>query len=152
QQEVSCEGAGESAFGDYFQDALSYRTFVRKGPGCRLSTTFQTPLVATYASNENHAATFTIPFPGELVSTGADIVRDFTLPALDPPVTIDVLVEDAEHTQIAGARVRALSTALAAPTLANTRFDTNFATADDTAHAKLHVLPGMYRWVEIVLY
>jgi hypothetical protein len=154
QQEISCEGAaGESAFADYFDDALTYRTYVRKGPPCRLSNTFLTPLVATRAPNENHAGTLTIPFPGELVATGADIVRDFTVPAIGPPVTIDVLVEDAEHTQIgSGARVRALSTALAAPALANARFDTGLAAADDTAHAKLHVLPGMYRWVLVVLY
>jgi hypothetical protein len=149
---ISCEGVGESSSGDYSDNALSFRTYVRKGPGCRLSNTFVAPLVATHASNENYAGTLTIPFPGELVATGADLVRDFTVPAIGPPVTIDVLVEDAEHTTISGARVRALSTALAAPALANARFDTGFATTDDTAHAKLHVLPGTYRWIEIVLY
>ncbi len=152
QHAISCDGAGESSSADYSDDAPSYRTYVRKGPGCRLSNSFQTPLVTTFASNENHAGTITIPYPGELVVTSADLVRDFTVPATGPTVTIDVVVEDAVHTQISGARVRALSTAVAEPALANARFDTNFATTDDMAHAKLHVLPGTYRWVEIVLY
>jgi hypothetical protein len=149
---ISCDGDGESSSGEYSDNALSYRTYVRKGPGCRLSNTFLMPLVTTRASNENHAGTVTIPFPGELVATGANVVHDFTVPATGPTVTIDVLVEDAVHTTISGARVRALSTALAEPALANARFDTGFATADDTAHAKLHVLPGAYRWVEVVLH